>query len=70
MTRHLARVRKAIVASAGAIATAVASALTDDTITSGEWALVVVAVFTALGVYGIPNSPPPNPVERAIEGAL
>ena len=66
MKRHLARFRKAVVAVVGAVATAVATALTDDTITSGEWALVAVAVLTALGVYGIPNSPPPNPVERAL----
>lgn len=55
MRAHWTRYRKAIVAAAGAIATAVATALTDDTITSGEWALVVVAVLTALGVYGVRN---------------
>lgn len=51
------RYRKAIIAALGAVATAVASALTDGTITMGEWALVVVAVLTALGVYQVRNEP-------------
>lgn len=51
------RYRKFLVAIVGAVTTSVASALTDDHITHGEWVLVLVAVLTALGVYQVRNEP-------------
>ncbi len=38
--------------------------------TAGEAMGVLVAVLTALGVYGIPNQPPANAAETWIEGRL
>lgn len=52
------RYAKAIVSAAAAGSAALATALADDRVTSGEWVLVALAVLGALGVtYAVPNRP-------------
>jgi hypothetical protein len=46
---------KAIVAAATAALVAVGAALTDDTVTTGEWVTIALAALGALGVYAVPN---------------
>jgi hypothetical protein len=54
--KQLAKYRKALVAVAAALTLFVA-ALADDRVTGDEWWQIVVAVVTALGVWGVPNAP-------------
>lgn len=70
MKRQLARYRKSIVAVIGAVAVALTAALSDGAMSPADWAAVAVAVLTACGVYGFPNSPPPNPVETWVDKRL
>ena len=70
MKRQLARFRKAIVASIGAVAVTLTTALSDGAMSPADYAAAAVAVFTALGVYGIPNAPPANPVEERLGKVL
>lgn len=46
---------KFFVAVLGALATAVSAAVTDETITSSEWVIILLAGLTAAGVYLYPN---------------
>jgi hypothetical protein len=48
---------KFLVAAAIAGLTALASALTDDHVTNGEWVVIGLAALGALGVYFVPNKP-------------
>jgi len=51
---------KAVVAALIAGLTAAGTALTDETMTSTEWTVVVVATLVALGaVWGVPNAQDP-----------
>ena len=49
--------RKAIFAALVALTSALAAALTDDAVTSGEAVGLILAVLTAVGVYVVPNEP-------------
>jgi type IV secretory pathway protease TraF len=53
---NLARYRKAIVGAIGLAATIAATIPTDTP--AWRWAQVIVALATALGVYGVRNAPP------------
>ncbi len=54
--------RKAIVAALGAGLAAAYTALSDDTITPGEWVMIAIAVLGGGGVtYAVPNAPKPPP---------
>lgn len=68
MKHQLARFRKAVVAVVGAVAVTLTAVLSDGEMAPADYAAVAVSVLTALGVYGIPNSPPANPVEKALGG--
>lgn len=68
MKRQLARFRKAIVAVIGAVAVTLTTVLSDGAMSPADWAAIAVTVLTALGVYGVPNSPPANPIEKALGG--
>lgn len=48
---------KFIVAAGVAGLTVLASAITDDKVTSSEWVAIALAVLGAIGVYVIPNKP-------------
>lgn len=49
---------KSIAAAVAAGAGALVTALADDSVTSGEWVVVALAVAGALGVvYTVPNRP-------------
>lgn len=48
---------KFVVAAATAALVALGAALTDDTVTTGEWVTIVLAALGALGVYLVPNRP-------------
>jgi hypothetical protein len=50
----MSKYRKGIVAAAGALASAVAAGLVPDP--WDKWAMVVLAVCTAMGVYSVPNT--------------
>jgi hypothetical protein len=53
---QLGRYAKAVVAAVAAGAGTLATALQDDTVTTGEWVLVGLAVLGALGVtWAVPN---------------
>jgi uncharacterized membrane protein len=54
------RYAKALVAIAGLVAQAIA-AYTTDTQHAQDISQIVIAVLTALGVYGVPNNPPVTP---------
>jgi hypothetical protein len=56
------RYAKFIVAALTAGLTALTAAITDDKVTNAEWIMVALAAVGAIGVYLIPNTPPP--VER------
>lgn len=51
------RYAKLAVAVLGAAVTMLGVALTDDTITTGEWIAVASAALAAVGVYLVPNRP-------------
>lgn len=59
MRKALAPYRKSILAAIVALTTAIAAALTDGGFTATEVTGVLLAVFTALGVYQVPNAPLP-----------
>jgi hypothetical protein len=48
---------KFIVAAAVAGLTALAAALTDDTVTNAEWVTIGLATLGAVGVFFVPNRP-------------
>jgi hypothetical protein len=48
---------KIIASAVAAGAIALTAALTDNTITPGEWVSIGLAVLGALGVYAAPNTP-------------
>jgi hypothetical protein len=53
----IAKYWKTVVAALVAGGTIAQAALTDDTITSGEWVAIGLAVLGALGVWAVPNKP-------------
>lgn len=57
MRKALAPYRKSILAGVVALVTAIAAAITDGRFTATESTGVLLAVFTALGVYQVPNDP-------------
>ena len=48
---------KLVVAALAAGAVALNAAVTDGTITNGEWVTIGLAVLGALGVWAVPNKP-------------
>lgn len=65
----MSQYRKALVAIAGVVAQAVALGVLNGTVL--HWANVLLAVLTALGVYGVANEPAPlaNP-PRITKGSV
>lgn len=55
---RFSRYAKTAVAAVAAGAVALTSALTDSSVSPGEWVSIGLAVLGALGVYVIPNTPP------------
>lgn len=53
----IAKYWKTVVAAVVAGGTIAQTALSDDSISSGEWVLIALAVLGALGVYTVPNKP-------------
>lgn len=54
---NLGRYAKSIAAAVVAGGTALGTALADDTVTTGEWVGVALAVLAALGItYTVPNA--------------
>jgi hypothetical protein len=51
---------KTVVAVLAAALVAIQAALSDDVITNAEKFAIAVAVLTALGVWAVPNQPPPS----------
>lgn len=66
----MGKYKKFIVAALTAGGVALASALTDDKVTTAEWVTIGLAALGALGVYAVPNAPaevkPPatDPIRR------
>lgn len=61
---------KAIVAIIAAALAAVASAITDNTVTPLELAVILIAVITAVNVYLVPNLPEGSAVHRHAKAAV
>ena len=62
--------RKSLAALAGAVITVLAAALTDDVITSAEFAQIAVAALTAFGAYLVPNAPGAAYAKTLVAAAL
>jgi hypothetical protein len=61
---------KSVTALLGAVATVLASALTDDVVTSAEFVQMTVAGLTAFAVYLLPNAPGFGAVKTFVAAAL
>lgn len=65
-----AEVRKFITAGLGAVASVATQLLALGDVVPPEvanWLTVIVSVCTALGVFGVPNTPKPVPVDVAVD---
>jgi hypothetical protein len=61
---------KSVTALLGAVATVLASALTDDVVTAAEFVQMTVAGLTAFAVYLLPNAPGFGAVKTFVAAAL
>lgn len=65
-----AEVRKFLTAAVGAVASVATQLLALGDVVPPEvanWLTVIVSVCTALGVFGVPNTPKPAPVDVAVD---
>jgi hypothetical protein len=59
---------KTAVSAVAAGAVALTAALTDSSVSPGEWVTIGLAVLGALGVYAIPNAPAAKPDRQQTYG--